>query len=237
MAKSVGRPHKFSEELTLEILYLREKIGLSFRDIARQLRIKDHTTVFRAYKSLKPSENPAAIKKLQQQNRKLGLQTPPPQKPPVVKVEPQIPVKPKPTPKPQEEAAEVVETKEPLLVETEDAEDFTCLPATKSNSETTYLAPHDHYDTVPRNVKLTDDQLADKINMLVPKLLGMTEGEAALAIEEMTGAQRVSAAANLVEKMRLLRNQSTENVSTNNFVTLISKLTAQIRLKDNGKKE
>ena len=232
MAKHVGRPHKFSEATTLEIVYLREKIGLSFREIAQQLRIKDHTTIYRAYKSLKPSENPDAIKKLRQQHKKLGIQVPPPQKPPVVKVEPQIPVKAAPTP-PIEPTTEPT-TQMPPQVETEE---FTCLPATQTNAEPSYLAPHDLYDTVPRNVKLTDDQLADKINMLVPKLLGMTEGEAALVVEDMTGAQRVSAAANLVEKMRLLRNQSTENVSTNNFVTLISKLTAQIRLKGDGKKE
>ncbi len=83
--------------------------------------------------------------------------------------------------------------------------------------------------TVPRGVLLEDDKLADKLNHLIQRLLAITEGEADLLVQEMTGPQRIEAASKLVDKMRALRNQSTEVVNTNTFVDLISKITASMR--------
>ncbi len=83
--------------------------------------------------------------------------------------------------------------------------------------------------TVPRGVLLEDDKLADKLNHLIQRLLAITEGEVELLVHEMTGTQRIEAASKLVDKMRALRNQSTEVVNTNTFVELIGKITASMR--------
>lgn len=206
------RPYVISPAQVKEIVFLRDKVGLSFRDIALRLRIDDHTTVYRAYKRVTPSKHVKELARDMNAHRSNGTLVI--EAPPAQIVAPQTLTQPEP----------------PVVV----SEEVTNPPATK---EPTYLAPHDPYDTVPKNTKITDEQMADKINMLIPKLLGMTEGEVALEIENMTGGQRVTAAVSLIDKMRLLRNQSTENVSTNNFVTLISKLTAEIRSKANDKKK
>lgn len=205
-----GRDRILTDSEVREIKYLRDKVGLTYREIADKLGVADHTTVFRAY---------------QRTNKKYSIQDDP------TKVEPQIPVE------SESEPIIPLETKKKALTrlekeivkKTEELNKITPAQSLTQPIQPTYLAPHDDYDTVPRNTKITDDQMADKINMLVSKLLGVTEGEVKLVIEDMTGSQRISAASSLIEKMRLLRNQSTENVSSNNLVTLISQLTTQIR--------
>lgn len=82
--------------------------------------------------------------------------------------------------------------------------------------------------TVPPGVLLNDEQLADKIGHLVQKLLALTEGEADIVISEMTGPQRIEAAAKMIDKIRVLKNKTTESLDVNTFVTLITKLTSEI---------
>lgn len=211
-----GQPSILTDQDTKDMLYMRDVQKMTFREIAAKLDIDDHTIVYKAYRKYKKGYQPIKQKKPADRIVKPPKRT---------KVNSRASL----DEQPSTTSAPVIGAEEPFsppLVPTEDA----------TTAASPVLATIDQFDTIPRNVKITDEQMADKINMLVPKLLGMTEGEAKLLIEDMSGAQRISAASNLIEKMRLLRGQSTENVSAQNFVVLISKLTAEIRSKD-GKKD
>lgn len=89
--------------------------------------------------------------------------------------------------------------------------------------------------TVPKGVLLTDEQLADKMGHLIQRLLALTEGEADIIIADMTGPQRIEAAAKMIDKIRLLKNKTADAIDVNTFVSLITKLTAEIGKKRLGR--
>ena len=192
------------QKLLDDIVKLRDRKGLGFREIGKLLNM-DFSRVHKLYKAQKAKVE--------------ALLTP--TEPVKVK-----PLRPKAAPKPKVVAVkpkdEIIHEPEAPLVPVEDGE----LPV--------WQPPPEHVldpscPTVPRGVILEDDKLADKMNHLVQRLLAITEGEADIIIGDMTGPQRIEAAAKMIDKMRLLRNQSTENVNTHTFVDLISKLTASLR--------
>ena len=198
------RPIK--DKILVEIVKLHDRGGLGFREIGPRLGIS-HTRAHVLYKRKKAEMAELVAAK----------------EPVKVKPVPRPRPKPAPKPKPKESIYEDAPPKEEIpLVPVEDAE----MPV--------YQPPPEHVldpscPTVPRGVILEDAKLADKMNHLVQRLLAITEGEADIVIGDMTGPQRIEAAAKMIDKMRLLRNQSTENVNTHTFVDLISKLTASLR--------
>jgi len=185
-----------SKETRAEILRLRDRQCLGFREIATALDM-DLCHTHKVYKKAK-AEQRAMLEQLNN--------VPAPQ--PVRRHRPcQAPT--------------------PPLIETIEEPDTFVLPVRTEEEKAIILDPST--PTVPKGVLLEDDKLADKINHLVQRLLAITEGEAELLVHEMTGPQRIEAAAKMVDKMRTLRNQSTEAVNTNTFVELIGKITASMR--------
>jgi len=221
MGTTTKKPRRYYTTLPFkiiqEIITMRDKSGLTFREIGRRLNI-EHTTVYRTYeKHMKgvitvdkvgDKSDPAlclAVVKPERISEEMAS----------TREETKVSVEPTGSVDVIEntESKEISEAREINLVPVDDKERQICSPLVKPG------------------VLLDDNDMADKLNLLIPRLLGLTVGEFELVIADMPGSQRIEAASKLIDKMRLLRNQSTENVNTNTFVNIISKLTASMRKK------